>query len=290
MDPSLPPAMPHLPQGWISQLWSPGPCLLGGGVGLVGAAALCWPIHSSSASRERPHPGRERATLRLKEGHQLSPALGVGVHPFLPTEQLLPEGGGPGERGKAPERRGAGGRGAQPGEPRRRWLWGRGSSGRASAPFPPTLSPRRRAAAVPGPPALPRDRCRPNAHFLPASESSSTPSPRGRLVLSQRPPLPLPAARPLPGGALRPDGPGHPAGDFPRALPPLPALARLGGGFKERMPPESTGTSCSEAERGQQRREAGPLRARARVGSALRASAGRWLPSRCAASWPAEVA
>ena len=52
---------------------------------------------------------------------------------------------------------------------------------------------------------------------------SSTPSPRGRLVLSQQPPLPVPAAPRLPGGALSPDGPGHPLGDFPSAVSPARA-------------------------------------------------------------------
>lgn len=157
MDPSLPLIMSHLPQGWISQLWSRGPCLLGGGGGLDRPAALSRPVHSSSPAGNAPPPPPVRGAppSGLRNPTRISSPGGrhssIPAHRVWGREQLLQEAGAWGTRGgggtEAPAARGA--------EPRRHWLWGRGRLERASAPFPPTLSPRLRAAAVPELPALP---------------------------------------------------------------------------------------------------------------------------------------
>lgn len=66
-------------------------------------------------------------------------------------------------------------------------LWGQAKPWEGLRPLAShTAAPRETAAAVPKLPALPRDRCWLNSHFLPASESASTRSPPRRPVQSQQ--------------------------------------------------------------------------------------------------------
>lgn len=139
-----------------------------------------------------------RATLWLKGGRCRQP-LPRGYAQPISTQSLGAEltvlgGGGLGNRrhrgvhrlwgGECPGGTGCwGGRaGAQ-----QAGCGGRRSPGRAFAPLPPTQQPpEQQQQLFQSFPALPRDRCWLNSHFLPASESASTRSPPCRPVLSQQ--------------------------------------------------------------------------------------------------------